>query len=477
MRIKKIYQCLTVALATVSLLFVSCEEGVSNVGNSLSPSESTIHVDTLILNLKAATVAAPDFESRSAYTMIGSIRVPEYGSLDCSFVSQFLPTENLDIPDSITPEKIDSVKLILSIPKTYVTGDTLAPQQLKVFSLTKPLPADITPSFNPEGYYDSSSPMATKSYTLSGFRYSDSTYTASSNITVKTLLPVELGRNVVKAYRENPDIFIWPEIFAQKYWPGVYVEPSFGKGCIAPIRNTSIFAYYPKGTSKVIKDEEGNYQSVNVVVADSVCLFSTAPEVLSNVNIQYLPSRNIEDMIADGKSIVTTPGGYTVSFTFPAKEILDTYWQQESDLGVINNMIFSIPAKLVKNDYGIGLAPALLMVKTSEMDSFFAEGRLPDNKSSFTSVFSDTDNSYSFNSMRKYIVDLVEKGADNIQPEDVEFTLVPVTVTTEDYTDPSTGSAVTVVTTLTPYIIMPTMAELETEKAKVVFTFSNQLLY
>ena len=465
---------LTVALATVSLFFTACEDEVSGIGDSISNSEVVINVDSLTYNLNATTVAAPSFESKSAYSLLGSIRVPEYGALDCSYVTQFLPAQQLNLPDTITSADIDSVKMILTIPKAYISGDTLAPQQLKVYSLNKQLPENISSNFNPEGYYDPA-PITTKSYTLSGYTYSDTTFTNSSTIQLKSLLPIELGRKVVDAYSTNPDIFVWPQEFA-KYWPGVYVAPSFGKGCIAPVYSTSIFAYFPQTKVSTEKDEEGNSQTVYTQVADSVCLFTTAPEVLSSVNISYSPSDNIKNLIDNGKSIITTPGGYVVSFKFPAKEILSNYWSEEYDLGVINNMIFSIPAQPVSNSYGLGMTPSLLMVKTSEMESFFADGKLPDNKSSFASIFSSETNTFTFNSMRQYIVDLRAKGEENITDDDVDFTLIPVTVQTEDYTDMSTGKTVTVVTSVTPYILMPTMAELDTENAIIVFTYSNQIL-
>lgn len=471
---KKLISYLTVAMATVSLFFTACEDDVSGIGNSISNSEVVINVDSLTYNLNATTVPAPSFESRSAYNLLGSLRVPEYGSLDCSYVTEFLPAESLNLPDTITSAEIDSVKMIFSIPKMYVSGDTLAPQQLKVYSLTRQLPQDISSTFNPEGYYDNKA-ISTKSYTLSGYSYNETSYSRANTIQLKAELPVELGRDVVEAYSTNPDIFVWPQEFA-KYWPGVYVSASFGKGCIAPVERTSVFAYFPKTVVTTTKDEEGNSQVVYEQKADSVCLFTTAPEVLSNVNISYTPSQNLESMVAEGKSIITTPGGYVVSFKFPAKEILNDYWSEEYDLGVINNLVFSIPASMISNSYGLGIAPALLMVKNSEMDSFFADGKLPDNKSSFASIYSAEDNAFTFNSLRQYIVDLRAKGEENITDEDVEFTLIPVTVTTEDYTDTSTGSVVTAITSVTPYILMPTMSELDTENAVIVFTYSNQIL-
>lgn len=476
MKINKILKCLTVALATVSLFFTSCEDDVSGIGNSISSSEVTINVDSVKYKLKAATVGAPALESRSGFNLVGSISVPEYGDLSCSYVTQLLPAESLNVPDTVTATDIDSVKIIFSIQKAYVTGDTLAPQQLKVYSLTKQLPQDIMSGFSPEGYYNPGSPLAVKSYTLSGYDFNDTTFLASQYIQLKGTLPLELGRKTFEAYRQTPELFVWPEQFAQ-HWPGIYVEPSFGKGCVAPVQNTSIYAYYPKTVSSAVKDEDGVYETVWVQMPDSVCMFSTAPEVLSNVNISYTPSKQLDAMVAEGRSIVTTPGGYTVSLTFPAQDILDKYWNEQYDLGVINNMIFSIPAKTVPNSYGIGMTPALLMVKSSEVDSFFSEGKLPDNKTSFTSTYTPATGSYTFSSMRQYIVDLKEKGKGNITAEDVEFTLIPVAVSSEDYTEPSTGNTITSVTSIAPFIMMPTMAELDTDNATIVFTYSNETLY
>lgn len=471
----KIKSFLTVALATVSLFFAACEDDVSSIGGSISSSEVTIRIDSLKYDLKAKNIEAPSVDSRSAYTLLGSISVPEYGELDCSFVTQFLPAESISLPDTINADKIDSVKMILTVPKQYVTGDTLALQQIRVYSLTKQLPADISSSFNPDGYFNPSSPLATRSYNLSGYTYNDTSFISSRYANIHASLPLSLGREVVDAYKDNPDIFVWPQEFS-KYWPGVYVTPSFGKGCIAAIQNTSVYIYYPYTSVTTEINDEGESQLVYTQKADSLCVFTTAPEVLSSVNISYRPSKSLQGLVEEGRSIVTTPGGYTVSFHFPAKEILSDFWEEKYDLGVINNMVFSIPAKPVSNSFGIGMTPALLMVKSSELDSYFSEGKLPDNQSSFYSIYSSDTAGYTFSSMRQYIVDLRNKGEANITDEDVDFTLVPVTVSTEEYTDPSTGVAKTQVTAITPYILMPTMVELDTENALVVFTFSSETL-
>lgn len=469
------YILTTVVLATVSLLLGSCEDEVSSIGSSISPTEITISVDSVTYNLNARTIKAPSFESKSAYTLLGNISVPEYGDLSCSYVTQFLPSEKLNIPDSISYEDVDSVKLFINVPKNAITGDSLATQQFKAYSLIKDLPSDISSTFNPEGYYNPDSPLTVKSYNLNGETFTDSTYLTSSLMRIKANLPVEIGRDAFKAYREDPEIFIWPQKFA-KLWPGIYVEPTFGKGCIAAISSTSIYAYFPKTETRYDTNDEGVTTTYYVTVPDSVCMFMSAPEVVSSVNIDYRPSANIEGLAASGKSIITTPGGYAVSFNFPAKEILKEYWGKNYELGVVNNLLFTIPAKVISNKYGIDVPPALLMVKTSELENFFADGKVPDNKIAFYSNYNSDTKSYEFSSMRDYIVDLKAKGEENITEEDLDFTLVPVSIKIETYTNRYTGETVTVVVSVLPYIEKPSMVELETDNARIVFTYSNQVV-
>lgn len=466
---------MTVAFATVSLLFVSCEDEMSSIGNSISKNEVTINVDSVAYNLHATTVEAPTLESRSAYMLLGSISVPEYGDLDCSYVTQFLPAQNLNVPDSITANNIDSVKLILRVPKKMITGDSLVAQQVKVYSLTKSLPSDVSASFNPEGYYNPSSPIGIKSYNLSGETYNDTTFTTSATVSVKVNLPTALGREIFQAYKTDPEIFSWPSEFAKR-WPGFFLQPTFGKGCMAAVQNTAVYAYFPKKVASSVTNEDGESVITYKTVADSICMMTTAPEVISSVNINYRPSSEIEGLVGAGKTIITTPGGYAVQFTFPAVDILDRYWAQEYDLGVINSLGFSIPAKEISNRFGIGVPPSLLMVKTSHLKEFFEEGKVPDYKNSFYGTYSKGVGAYVFTSLREYIVGLREKGKGNITDDDVQFTLIPVEVSTEEYTNPYTSEVTVVVTSVLPYIVKPTMVELDTEKANIVFTYSNQQL-
>jgi len=112
------------------------------------------------------------------------------------------------------------------------------------------------------------------------------------------------------------------------------------------------------------------------------------------------------------------------------------------------------------------------MVKTSEKDEFFAQSKLPDNKTSFYATYDSTGKRYVFSNMRQYILDLID--AEEISDEDTAFTLCAINVTTEQsnsYYNPTPT-----VTGITPYVAGPVAVKFLTDKAKIYFTYSTQKL-
>lgn len=457
----------------MAVLLSGCDDDMSKIGNSIFQSEVSISVDSSVYSLDASVTDAPDYATRSDYTVLGSIDVEQYGHLQCSYVTRLLPAESISLPQDISPEDIDSVKLVLSIPRSGVTGDSVAPQQVKAYALASPLPDDITYKFNPAGYFDPAAPLGVRNFTLSGISVEAGSYTVDNQISVGIRLDRRIGVDALTAYADNPGLFVWPAEFAKKY-PGLYVTTTFGQGCVAAISSSKIFAYYPVVTETTEKDENGETKIVEKRTAKSICLFSTAPEVLSSININYQPSASLISSIEAGHKIITTPGGYVVRFKFPAERILDEYWSSDYNLGVINSLSFSIPARKIENPYGIGVPSALLMVRTSDVESFFSEGRVPDNLTSFYSYYSATTGCYDFSSMRQYIVGLRAKGEGNITADDLDFTLVPVNIKIEEAV--INNQTTTVVTSVTPYVSHPAMVELLTDEAKIEFTYSNQII-
>ncbi len=416
----------------------------------------------------------PEFDSRTQTKLLGRINVPEYGSLECSFVSQLMCATKMNIPDSITVNDIDSIRMVLTVPRGSLTGDSLAPQQLKVYRLTRQLPSDINSAFDPDGYYDPSSPLGVRSYTLSALSMNDSLFKKQESIRIPIMLPKKMAQDVFNAYKNNPGIFQWPQTFAQ-YFPGVYVEQNFGNGCIGVISSMKFFTYwhYMRQVYQKKDDDSGEYHYVPTLTRDSVCLFSSQPEVLSANKVTYKVSDYLKKLANSGKAIITTPGGYYVNVKFPAQEIIDKYDKDLYSIAVVSKLSFEIPAEAVENDYGLDAAPHLLMVKSSEREAFFRDNKIPDGKTSFYAPYNTESKSYTFSGMREYILELIDSGK-AVDPADMEFSLVPVVVSTEEV--PGYTSTTTYVTRCAPYIGRPTVTQLDTDKAIVCFTYSRQTI-
>lgn len=459
-----------------ALLMLSCQDDTSVIGGSLITGEVTITVDSIAENVPAATNYYKSFDGRNLTKLLGRINVPEYGSLSCSFVSQMLAATSMQVPDSITVNDLDSMRMLLYVPVGSLTGDSLAPQQLKVFRLNRQLPKDINSAFDPAGYYDPSNPMGVKSYTISNIGTNDSVSRVTGYVKIPVDLPLSFAKELFTKYRQDDSMFEWPATF-NEYFPGVYVEQNFGNGCIANISGAHIYTYWH--TSKTVSklQADSTYKDVEVITRDSIGLLSSQPEVLSSNIISYEASEKIKNMVSDGKSVITTPGGYMVNIKFPVRRLLDAYHRHGDVLSMVSALRMEMPATEIANEHEISVAPHLLMVKKAELDSFFEGNKVPDNKTSFYAAYNNETKNYQFNSLRRYFLDILEaeKNGESVDEEDYEFTLVPVNVSTETVTNYN-GTETVYVTKCQPYLTKPTMTQLFTDRTVIVFTYSTQII-
>ena len=487
-------------------VFASCEDNVSTVGSALANGEVQIALDSLIWDgseqniyrgdqkhlvvcpkINYSTIFDDAVDTRSTTNLIGRISVPEYGDLNCSYVSQMLSTTSLDIPDSIPVSQVDSMKLVLYVPRGALTGDSLAPQQLKVFRLNKSLPSDIDNRFDPTGYYDPQNPLGSRSYTLSALGMSDSLYTHKPYINIEIPLSKEMAVETVNAYRDDKinSIFEWPQTF-EKYFHGIYVEPSFGRGCVANIVYTRFVIFYNYKTTETTTTDDKTTTTTTTKVG-TTGVFESSPIVLNSNNISYKPSEYLKSLASDNEAIITTPGGFRVNFRFPAKELLDIYRQSQSKLSVVSDLTLSIPAEEIENDYGLTPPPYLIMVRTSKLAEFLASNSLPDNTDSFYAEYNEKIQRYTFSSMRNYMLRLIKDG---LKDEDIDFTIIPANLEFEEEQSSSnyynslyslyygfsssSNSVKKYLTKCTPYILNPTMCKLHMDQARTIFIYSQQ---
>lgn len=455
--------------------FTACEEETTSIGSAIASGEVEITIDTFYFNLNGKPIELESFDSKTGNLMIGNIQVKDYGNLNCSFVTRLMCAANLQVDDSLFfSERVDSCKLVLGAERDEIIGDSLAPQRLAVYTLTKQLPSDINNNFDPSGFYNPASPLASRSYTLSQIWNKDSSFYKESYVELTLNLPVEFGKKIFDEYKNNPEVFQWPQTMAEKFLPGIFVKSTFGKGSVANINALYVAIFYHSLADKTtINDTDTIVEQIHV--NHVVYPFTVSPEVVSSNNILYEPSDYIKEKNAekDGQVVITTPGGYIASFDFPAQTLIDRYKEKEIHLSTVNELLLFIPASKYSIDSGISVAQNLLMVKKSEYEEFFAKNKTPDNISSFTGVYDPDKGRYYFTTLRSYFLELLKK--DSITQEDVEFVLVPVEIETET-TNSYYGTGTTYVTKCVPYTAKPTMTLLKTDEAWVTFSFSTQMI-
>lgn len=458
---------LSIVLASCAAgLLTSCDD--ENTGSSIVRGEVSIEVDSSF-TVTGRSVRYADFDSRSASLLIGRLSAEDFGELEASFASRLMPANAISIPDTIPLDSVKGMRLRFRMKSTDFTGDSLAPQQLTVYKLTKQLPNDINNATNLDGYYDTSAPLGAVSYTVTALGTNN---VNSANRSINIELSKDFARELVNRYRTDPSIFQWPDRFAQLF-PGIVVKSTFGRGLVANISNTEFITYYNVPAKKTVV-VDGVGVARDTLRTDSTSIFAITPEVLSANLMQMRPAQNIVQRITSGECILMSPGGYNVEVEFPAQAILNRYLSDNFNLGVINTLTYEIPAKSVENSYGITLPPYMLMIKTSKMKDFFLNNEIPeeDDTDAFWAAYDSSTGSYTFSSMRPYIIDLMQKGT--VTPEDTQFTLVPVSITTEQAG--STYNPKTVVTGCEYYIAHPTICSLNIPASKVKFTYSRQVI-
>lgn len=444
----------------------SCTDEASPIGPSIEPGSVDIAMDSTF-TIEMASVDAFEIDSRTTSALIGRLYSPDYGELYSSYVAELLSSSTCPVPDSIGADRIDSIRMVITVPRGSLTGDSLAPQQLKVFRLTKQLPADINNTFDPAGYYDPSAPIGTKNYTLSQIAACDSLFqNRSQPVNVYLKLPTEWAQQAYREYASNPQLFSWPQTF-NKYFPGIYVQPSFGRGCLANVQRVGIFVYYHFRYLKSVS-ENGEIVIREVNRPDSVMMFATAPEVLSSNNIRYTPSASVRSLAAT-QPVIAGPAGYNVAVRLPLREVMRRFRNANYDQATINKFSFSVPVRTIASSYGIGAPPFLLLIRKDKVQEFFANNKLPDNKTSFYASFNSGTSRYEFTGLRATLADYISKGGEPTAEEE-EYVLIPVMITTD------TVYEQVIVQTCEPYLEKPVLVRIVADEAKLILTYSSQVI-
>ena len=300
-------------LATALVALVSCDDETSTLGVDMMPTTDIVTKKYQTYDVTTESYAVGDAVlARTSLSYLGRFTDPETGTtIKSDFLTQFHCDESFELPEVINDE-CTQMDLRLFV-KDFV-GDSLATFKLSVYELDKQLDpnADYYTNIVPEDYYDETAqPIATKCFTLSDRTITDSLrWSSDYNSNIRISLPVELGSQIIRDYKENPDHFANTVTWLNSGNPcskGVYFKIEGGDGAMAYIDIVQLnltFRYYDDSYAK---DTTG------------VCSFAATDAV---VQATHFENSNLEKLMDDhSATYLKSPAGIFTMATIPAEQL------------------------------------------------------------------------------------------------------------------------------------------------------------
>ena len=458
--------------AAVLLSLYACTD--ETIGVSITDGVSSIIEDSSFV-IQGHSVRNDRVQMRTSTKMLGRISAEGFGQLSADAVTMWMPAATLDTT-GVKEEWIDSVRLKLRLPyRDGFTGDSLAPMRLDVYRLNRALPSPIYSDFDPTDYYNSSDLLASESYSpVSGWlEVSNSYVTGTLQFdTVRVIsvpLPQELGKELYRAYVNDPSKFSSPKAFAEVF-PGIYITNSYGSGHVMNIKATELDVYYRKHAQL-------SETTDTIYPAQCQSYLASTPEVVSNNIISFNIDDAITSMVNSGSALIVAPAGYDVEVRFPIQDIIDKYQANVgNNQSIINTLSLELPVTVPETQYDIQPPQYLLMVKSSKKADFINGDSLTNNKDSFYATYDATTKKYVFSGLRNYILNIINNQGGIATEDDINLTITPVDVTNYTYQQSYYYGSTTVVTKISPMVSRPAIANLLLDKAKIKITYSKQIV-
>lgn len=447
---------LIIGTLLIASVFASCDDTTGDLGSSLIDNKDKLHIQTDTFNVTTRSIVADSVLSRNTIGYLGKVKDPQTGSyITGDFMTQFHIIDNYSYPVKDSIRSLDANKEVIADSceiRLYYSnyyGDSLATMKLSAYEMAKPMKESglYYSNFNPkkEGYIRNEGIKEDKVYTLYDQSVDKSTLTSSNymkNIRIKLDKPYtdksgktynNYGTYIMQNYYKDPSLFTDSYSFINNLCPGFYFEHKGGLGSMGyiSVSQLNIYFRYSDKVTETITDKKTNTTRDTVVVKTltGVSSFSGTEEVLQTTNIGN--SKNTMKQLAADKTCtyLKTPSGIFTEITLPIEEIMKGH---ENDTLNTAKIVFTRLNENEKNDkysnYEFKIPQTLLLIPASDLYSFFEEGRIANNKTSFLASYNSSYNTYTFNNIA-YLVKEIAENADRSKKDWNKLILVPVTAT------------------------------------------------
>lgn len=393
-------------IAIAALFLAACDENTGTLGISadmdqVSNTTSNFTVSTRSILMDKGILA----NNTNCY--LGHVTDPETGcEIEADFAVQYQTFENYAFPDKeLMVDATDTNNIKHGVPlcdscdvrlffdKSYGLGNN--PMKMQVYELSSDpdkmlsedslyyTDVDLT-QFLPENAKPLASRMFTPTdYDLTVDDRADEDYRSNIRISI----PASFGQKILGKYYENPENFKDSYHFTHNVLPGMYFRCADGNGTMIKVYAGLINLYFK------YQDEKTDS------IVSGMARFAATPEVIQSTRF-----RNSEGMkaLADIQdyTYLKTPAGIATEMTLPIDEIFGGEHATDS---VSKASITITRYNKEQTDGQLSTPQELLMLRKCEMDSFFKKRAVSNGRTSYTTTFSSTYNSYSYNNISRLL--------------------------------------------------------------------------
>ncbi len=397
----------------ITLFLLGCNDNLSDMGVKIQPTQDEILVDADIFRLESETFAVNNIVSKPDSFLLGTYIDEVYGTTQADILSQLLlAKEGYTFMDkNVATTTPDSIILTLGFDSYF--GVNTSPIKIDVYEMNKDL--DYKKDYNSD---------------LDVSKYANLSQSIGSIVTTvinpltqrnNSFVQVKLNNDFLnRFFTTDPNVYKSQENF-QNHFKGLYITTKkFGSSTMLQINKIVVTMYYHY---KYLDSGE---------IVKTYLRFPVSQEVKSVNRIEH-PMRLITPDVKDEYNYIVAPANYYTRIRIPLKKIkekIDTKGKQLTINGAMLKINVLNKEKMNSETY-IPYVENVLLVKESELNSFFVNNEMPSDTVSFVTNLQreKLDQNkykyfYTFNSLAKLIETELKK--ENMK-ENLNFVLVPVT--------------------------------------------------
>lgn len=356
---------LVLAGGLVATSLASCNDTLSEVGESIQSSTDLVQSDKHFVQFEASTIKAdPAYSEHSTVSLLGAISDPVYGDFRADFVAQVRSGRGFQFANTPIDGKIDSVDLRLLY--TDYVGLTNSPLHISVYEVDKGYTGSSTSETSLDRYAKAEALLGERTVTLAG---STDTLRRSASDTVgyryMTIpLASDLGQRIYDLTKSNPSVFDTQTTFSNNVLGGLYITASTGSGLVLKIGSIAMVVHYS------YNDTEGKKQKATETFVNTK--LTPHSNGISNTHIDGLL------VASDSYTFVKGPSGVITEVRLPAAQ-MTRLLAGKGEVNIGENWTLSdAQLKLTVNnpsDLQLNPPPYMMLMPRDSVASFFKLGR------------------------------------------------------------------------------------------------------